>query len=157
LPNNIIALEDVLEARKKGLFLKREVIFKVTTTSRYPLGDKTLLLDKNIALEKDGDVPHLLFERNGAIFKHKRRIRPQAFEMIRFLYTMRNKQEKTFKLEEFAERGIVGNKRTASDRIRGINDICAEVDIQPIFHKFPGHKWGLNPNLASIASQSIQH
>ncbi len=147
-PKNIIALEDVLEARKKGLFLKRSLLSKVPASSRYPLDAKTILLDKNIGLKKVGEVPYLLFERDGNLFKLPKRIRPQAFDMIRFLHTMRDKRENAFKLEVFAERELVAQKRTASDRIRQINNLCDELDARPIFHKFPGDKWGLNPSLA---------
>jgi len=58
---------------------------------------------------------------------------------------MRNKKESAFTLGNFVERSLVKNKRTASTRIQEINSFCDEMEAKPIFHKFPGNKWGLNP------------
>lgn len=151
LPKSIIPLEDGLEARWKSLFLNHRLISKLPTTPFDPLGDKTIHLDNNIALEKDGEVPSLLFERVGNVFQHRKRIRPQAYDLICFLNTMRNKKESSFKLQELAERLGMQNKRIVSDRIREINILCDEVDLHHLFHKFPGHRWGLNPQLKSDA------
>lgn len=149
-PKNIIPLDEVLEARKKTFFLNRRLLSEVPATPRHALGDKTIQLEKNIALEKDGIVPYLLFERDGNLFLHRKRIRPQAYEMIRFLHTMRTKKENAFTLEAFADRLSITNKRTVSTRIREINDLCAEMDSKSIFHKFPAEKWGLNPVLGAL-------
>jgi len=81
-PKNIIPLEDVLGARKKVFFLNRKLLSKVPRSSRHALRDKTILLDQNIALQMDGTIPCLLFEREGNIFHQRKRIRPQVFEMI---------------------------------------------------------------------------
>lgn len=146
-PKNIVPMEDVLEARKKALFLNRNLLSMLPTAPRHPLGGKTILLDKNIALEKEGEVPFLLFEREGNFFQQRKRIRPQAFELIRFLHAMQTKKENAFTLQTLAERLSISNKPTVSDRIREINDLCAEMDAHLIFHKFPGDKWGLNQML----------
>jgi len=147
LPKNLIPAGEAMEPRKKSFFLNRDLLTKAKASARQALSGKAILLDENIGMEKEGEVPFLLFEREGQSFNQRRRIRPQAFDMIRFLHTMRTKKENAFNLDQFVERALVSNKRTASDRIRGINDLCAEVDAKPIFHKFPGDKWGLNPLL----------
>jgi len=146
-PKNIISLGDALDARREVLFLNRKLLSKVPRNAQHALGGKAIILDQNIAMQIVGDVPYLLFEREGNVFLRQKRIRPQAFEIIRFLHAMQRKKENAFKLGDFVERGFVGEKRTASSRIREINDFCAEMDTKPIFHKFPGDKWGLNPNL----------
>lgn len=147
LRKNLIPAGEAMEPRKRSFFLNRDLLTKAKPSASHAPNGKSILLDENIGMEKESEVPFLLFEREGQTFQQRRRIRPQAFDMIRFLHTMRTKKEKAFKLEQFVERELVSNKRTASDRIRGINDLCAELDAKPIFHKFPGDKWGLNPNL----------
>jgi hypothetical protein len=146
-PENIVPLEEVFEVRGKSFFLNRRLLSKLPSAPRHTVGAGTILLDKNIALEKTGEVPYLLFEREGNVFQQRKRIRPQAFGLIRFLHTVRTKRENAFTLQTLADRLSIANKRTVSTRIREINDLCDEMDAKPIFHKFPGDKWGLNPNL----------
>lgn len=146
-PKNIVPLDEVLEVRGKSFFLNRLLLSRLPSAPRHAVGAGTILLDKNIALEKSGEVPLLLFEREGNVFQHKKRIRPQTFELIRFLHTMRTRKENAFTLQDLADRLSIANKRTVSTRLVEINDLCAEMDARPIFHKFPGHRWGINPSL----------
>jgi len=149
LPKNLIPAGEAMEPRKKSFVLNRDLLAKAKASARHAVGGKTILLDEHIGMEKEGEVPYLLFEREGSTFTHRKRIRPQAFDLIRLLHGTRNQKTNAFKLGDFVERGLVGSKRTASDRIREINDYCAEFEAKPIFWKFPGDKWGVNPNLDS--------
>ena len=133
-----------MESRKGGFFLNRRVLSKFPATPCQPLGKETILLDKNIAHEELDEVPDLLCKRNGNVFLYKSRIRPQAFELICSLHTVRDKNENAFTLQTLADRLSVANKRTVSTRIREVNDICNQMDAKAVFRKLPGDKWGLN-------------
>lgn len=146
-PKNLISLDEAIEPRKTGFVLNRDVLSKAKTTARHTASGKALILDEHIGMDKEGEVPFLLFDREADAFQHKKRIRPQAFELIRFLHTMRTKKDRAFTLGELLDRQLFSTKTIASTRIREINDICADYEAKPLLHKFPGEKWGLNPNL----------
>lgn len=146
-PKNIVPLEDVLKSRKTGLFLNRNILSKLPNTPRHAAGENTIVLGKNMGMEKQGESHYLLFDREGDTFRFRERIRPQAYRMIRFLYDVRNRKEHSFNLDVFVEREFVTAKTVASDRIREIKAICEEKEAEHIFHAFPDNKWGLNPLL----------
>ena len=147
LPKNLIPAGEAMEPRKKSFVLNRDLLAKAKPSPGHAIGAKAIILDEQIGMEMVNGVPYLLFERDGSAFNRKKRIRPQAFELIRFLNTMRTKKDNAFTLGELLDRQLFSTKTIASTRISEIIAICDDFEAKGIFHKFPGAKWGLNPSL----------
>jgi len=116
------------------------------TAKRYSTAAGDAVLDKHIVLGKRDGRACLLFNKEVNVYLNQIFIEPQVYNLIHFLYTMRNR-ESGFKLQEFEARGIVGSKKLVTMHKKAINKLCEKHGVKDIFYKFPEDKWGLNREL----------
>lgn len=118
-------------------------------------GKDDIVLDEHIVLSNKGGYFLLMRSENNRLL-YKQKIRRQAFNIINYLYTIRNKNiKKTFSGKELVEatnKKLIGAPKLLSMRVNEVNNYCEKYEVKPIFHPFPNYRYGLNPLLDCLNS-----
>lgn len=92
------------------------------------------ILDTHIVLHKDKDAKTkqhflLLQKAEGNTYEEKISIRPQAYRILDYLYTIRNRDGSASTLGELAGKFTNNKRQTVSNRISEINKICGNHNV----------------------------
>jgi len=147
-PPNLLSLPEIVSVSERGFALNRKPLESLFKKRLILAAHGDIRLDDEIALRKKEGKCLLLFgQEKKNQFLHEAPIYPQDYNIIRHLYQIRRYQERAKTLAEMRDRGLAGQRGQISRTIKKINEICGDFNAVEIFHKFPDHKWGLNPIL----------
>ncbi len=148
-PPALLSLPEIINISEKGFAFDRKRLESLFRKRLIVAAKGDILLDNDILLRKKGKKCFLLFgQEKNKQFAEQAPILPQAYEIIRHLYQIRNYKINAESLAEMKDlRQLATQRSTISNRIVEINRLCEKHNATPLFHKFPHDKWGLNPIL----------
>ncbi len=147
-PPNLVSLPEIINIIGKEFTLDRKPLEHLLGKRLVATVGGDLVLDRDIALRKEGEKRFLLLKRGQKnAFQVETRIRPLDYRIIRHLYQIRRYQNRARSLAEMRDRGLAEHRPSISRSIKTVNELCEKHDVPSIFHKFPEQKWGLNPSL----------
>ena len=140
----LIPLNKILTVTKGKLEINKTPFAELIETISLKETTKSLLRS-DIQLEKEGDKHYLSVGKNTSFdtFNDRHSISPQSFKLLKIF----QKRGVGLELQDLVDAEVSTNKRTISTRIKDLNTLCYNSNVEPVLKKTDKTHWKLNSPL----------